>query len=97
MVRKPAASVISAVVPGMARRRKVSSEASWLFLPVASSDTQLLVYCTPCETDTDRMRNGTRIAKGSSPKPVSVSRPNSQITATNEHTNGSHDSLKLPR
>ena len=96
IVRKPDRSVSSAMVPGMARRRKVSTEESYGFLPSISSSAQVFTYWTPCEVDTASTRNGTRIANGSRPKPNRRSRPNSHSTATMEQAIGSSASFRLP-
>ena len=76
----PSTLVTSASVPGIKIVAKECLAAVRLSAPLMTSCSHDLVICTACETPIENIRNGTRIDKGSIPKPMIGSVPNSHRT-----------------
>ena len=83
---KPSALVSSATAPGMNSLRKAVCEALTASAPCTTSCRQALVICTAWLTPMEKIRKGTRIDIGSTPKPISGSVPISQSTGSSATT-----------
>ena len=80
MTRKPRALVRSARAPGTRSFANAFLAASGADAPPMTSSRQVLVICTACEQPIEKMRNGTRIERGSMPSPTSGSAPSNHST-----------------
>ncbi|KWV87771.1 hypothetical protein PFLmoz3_02465 [Pseudomonas fluorescens] len=82
-VMKPTASARMAIIPGRNSCRKVRRAAVRALSASLDCRAMPLIFCTPWEMPMAKIRNGTSIEYGSSPKPKKCINPSCQTTATN--------------